>query len=180
MPGPTFIDGAQVTLRTIEEEDLPVLQRYVNDPEVWRGIGRSDPVNAEQEREFFEDVVCDDGSVQLLVCAEGEAVGTVGLDLDQRAVQSGELGYWIAPEHHNQGYGSDAAALLTEYGFSQRGCHRIEARVFEFNDASQALLESLGFREEGRRREATFIDGEYQDILRYGVLAEEWEAPDGV
>lgn len=174
MPGPVFIDGDQVTLRTIEEEDLPFLQQGVNDRTIWRAIGRIDPVNAEQERDFFEDVVCEDGSVQLLVCADGDPVGTIGLHLEEGAVRAAELGYWIAPDHHGNGYGSEAAELLTTYGFDQQGCHRIDARVFEFNDASQALLESIGFQHEGRRREATFIDGEYQDILWYGMLAEEW------
>ena len=174
MPGPVFIDGESVTLRTIEEEDLPYLQRQVNDPTVWRAIGRTDPINAEQERDFFEDVVCEDGSVQLLVC-DDDPVGTVGLYLEEGAARTAELGYWIAPDDHGNGYGSEAATLLTEYGFDQRGCHRIEARVFEYNDASQALLESIGFTQEGRRREAAFIDGKYQDILWYGVLAEEWD-----
>ena len=174
MPGPVFIDGDQVTLRTIEEEDLPYLQEQVNDPTVWRAIGRRDPVNAEQERDFFDDVVCDDGSVQLLVCAGDDPVGTVGFHLDPGAARTAELGYWIAPDEHGNGYGSEAADLLTTYGFEQRGCHRIEARVFEFNDASQALLESIGFEREGRKRDAKFIDGEYQDMLWYGVLAEEW------
>jgi RimJ/RimL family protein N-acetyltransferase len=174
MPGPVFIEGDTVALRTIEEEDLPYLQRQVNDPTVWRAIGRPDPVNAEQEREFFDDVVCDDGSVQLLVCADDDPVGTAGLMFGDGDVRSAELGYWIAPDEHENGYGSEAAELVTEYGFDDRGCHRIEARVFEFNDASQALLESIGFKCEGRKRDAVFIDGDYQDVLWYGVLAEEW------
>ncbi|MFT4947255.1 MAG: ribosomal-protein-alanine N-acetyltransferase, partial [Natronomonas sp.] len=118
--------------------------------------------------------VSEDGSVQLLVCVEGDPVGTVGLQFDDGAVRSAELGYWIAPDHHGEGYGTEAAALLTGYGFEERGCHRITARVFEFNDASQALLERLGFREEGRQREAHFADGEYRDVRWYGMLAEEW------
>lgn len=174
MPGPTFIDGESVTLRTIEEEDLQYLKQVRNNPEVWQRIGRPWPVNAEQEQEFFEEVVCADDSVQLLVCADGEAVGTVGLGFDDGAVRSAELGYWIDPAHHENGYGSEAAELLTTYGFEQRGCHRITARVFGFNDASQGLLESIGFSKEGRQREAAFIDGEYQDIRWYGVLADEW------
>lgn len=175
MPGPVFIDGEAVSLRTIEEEDLPFLQREINDPSVWRWIGRYRPVNAEQEREYFEEVVSEEGSVQLLVCVESEPVGTVGLEFDHEGVRSAELGYWIAPEYHGKGYGSEAARLLTEYGFNERGCHRITARVFEGNDASRALLEGLGFTQEGRQREAHFSDGQYRDLFWYGALAEEWD-----
>ncbi len=175
MPGPVFIPGDAVDLHTIEEEDLDFLQRNVNDPRVWRRIGRADPVNAQQEQEFFEEVVGGDGGVHLLVCADGEPVGTVGLD-DLEGRGAPELGYWVAPDHHRQGYATAAADLLVGYGFDQLGLHRVEARVFDFNDASQTVLERVGFTHEGTSREAVFVDGEYRDACWYGVLEEEWRA----
>ena len=176
MPGPVFIPGDAVDLHTIEEEDLDFLQRNVNDPAVWRRIGRADPVNAQQEREFFDEIVSGDGGVHLLVCADGEPVGTVGLNDIGDSGGSAELGYWIAPDHHRQGYGTEAAELTTGYGFDQLGLHRVAARVFEFNDASCKLLERLGFTREGTHREAAFVDGEYRDTYWYGLLEEEWRA----
>jgi len=79
MPGPVFLDGDRVTLRPIEEEDLEFLQAQVNDSQIWRPIGRSRPVNREQEREFFENDVCGDDTVVLLIVADSTPVGTVGL-----------------------------------------------------------------------------------------------------
>jgi len=175
MPGPVFLDGEAVSLRTIEEEDLQFLQEAINHPDVWRGIGRSSPVNMEQEREFFEEQVCGDGAVTLLVATGPETpVGTVSLTVGGEG-NGAELGYWIAPAHQGEGYGTEAAELLVDYGFRQRGVHRIEARVFEFNEPSQRLLEAVGFTHEGTKRESEFIDGEYQDTRWYGVLEEEWE-----
>lgn len=174
MPGPVFIPGDAVDLHTIEEEDLEFLQHNLNDPQVWRAIGRSVPANGPQEREFFEEVVSSDGGVQLLVCVDGEPVGTVGLDGTDDRSDSAELGYWVAPDHHRQGYGTAAAELMVEYAFDQLGLHRVAARVFEFNDASCTLLERVGFSREGVHREAEFVDGEYQDTYWYGLLESEW------
>ncbi|MFC7071690.1 GNAT family N-acetyltransferase [Halovenus rubra] len=176
MPGPVFLDGDSIELRTIEEEDLDFLQEGVNDPTVWRAIGRADPVNGPQQRDFFESVVCEGDGVNFIVAADGEPTGTVGLGPKQAETHSAELGYWMHPGHREQGYCGEAVALLTDYGFQQRGYHRICARVFEFNDASQALLESLGFEREGINREAVFVDGEYQDTLWYSLLAHEWDS----
>lgn len=176
MPGPAFLDGERVSLRTIEEEDLEFLQRHVNDPSVWRAIGRTDPINREQEREFFEDVVCDDGSVNLLATVDGERVGTVGLDPGDRAAGTAELGYWIAPDARREGYGTEAAELVVGYGFDQLGLHRIAARVFEFNEPSMRLLERVGFTHEGIHREDEFVDGAYRDTHWYGLLEEEWRS----
>ncbi|QSG02616.1 GNAT family N-acetyltransferase [Natranaeroarchaeum sulfidigenes] len=173
MPGPVFLEGEHVALRTIEEDDLEYLQEQINDPQVWRAIGRDRPVNAAQEQSFYEDVVCTEDNVTLMITDE-DAVGTVGLNGIDTGNDRAELGYWVDPEHHRMGYGSDAASRIIEYGFQQLGLHRIEARVFEFNDASQALLESVGFVEEGVHRDAEFIDGVYQDVHWYGLLEGEW------
>lgn len=39
MPGPAFLRGDTVVLRTVEEADLELLQAQVNDPRIWRPIG---------------------------------------------------------------------------------------------------------------------------------------------
>ncbi len=174
MPGPVFLDGDTVSLRTIEEEDLQRLQEVVNDRRVWRAIGSPRPVNETQETEFFEETVCSDDSIDLLVTVTGEVVGMVSLWPEDSTASKAELGYWIDPAHHRNGYATEAATLLIDHGFTQLGLHRIEARVFEFNEPSQKLLEQLGFEHEGSHREATFVDGEYQDVHWYGLLVDEW------
>ncbi|MFB6193774.1 MAG: GNAT family N-acetyltransferase, partial [Halobaculum sp.] len=160
-------------LHTVEEEDLDFLQRGVNDRRVWRPIGRPRPVTGPEEREFFEEVIVGGDGVHLLVCVEGERVGIVSLTDPDR---SAEVGYWIAPESHEQGYGSAAVGRLVEYGFDQLGLHRVEARVFDFNEASQALLRSLGFTHEGTFRETGIVDGDYRDTLWFGLLEDEWRS----
>lgn len=174
MPGPAFLEGEQVVLRPIERDDLEFLQRQVNDPSIWRPIGRNDPVNYEQEEEFFEDVVCDEDTVNLLVSADGTPAGTISIGPLNRPSGRAELGYWIAPDQQGQGYGTAATELMLDYGFGDLALHRIEARVFSFNDASRRLLERVGFTQEGVHRETVFTDGSYHDTYWYGILADEW------
>ena len=176
MPAIAFLPGDRVDLRPIEEDDLEFLQRAIIDPRIWRPIGGSRPLNRAQERDFFEDVVCSDESVTLLIVADSTPVGTIALESFDWEVGRAELGYWLDPDHHRQGYGSEAAERIVAYGFDQLGLHRIEARVFEFNQASQGLLEAVGFTREGVHREAAFIDGAYQDVVWYGLLEDEWRA----
>jgi RimJ/RimL family protein N-acetyltransferase len=173
MPGPVFIEGEDVSLRTIEEEDIPVLQEWITDRRIWRPTGRSWPFNREQEREWFEEVVCGDDSVELLISADADPLGVVGLDSVDDESRRAELGYWVAPEHQRQGYGTEAAALLVEHGFDQLGLHKITARVFAFNEPSRRVLERLGFVREGTHRDDVFVDGEFHDTYWYGLLAAE-------
>ncbi|PCR91755.1 GNAT family N-acetyltransferase [Natrinema ejinorense] len=176
MPGPVFLDGDRLTLRPIEEADLEFLQTQINDSRIWGPLGRSKPLNREQEREFFENRICGDDSVDLLIVADSTPVGTIGLFEFDWESQKAELGYWVAPEHHDQGYGTEATERVVRYAFDQLGLHRIAARVFEFNEPSKQLLETIGFSREGVHRDAEFVDGEYRDVYWYGLLEEEWRA----
>lgn len=180
MPGPVYLDGGDVTLRTIEREDLAFCQRHVNDPAVRRGTGFREPVTADDETEWYEEVVLRDGGVHLLVCAERDPVGVIGLaerggPADRvRLGEVANVGYWIAPEAQGNGYATAACRSMVAHGFDSLGYHKVIAEVAAFNGASRRVLETVGFEREGTLREEWFADGEYVDVHRYGVLAREW------
>ena len=175
MPGAVFLRGEDVTLRTIEEDDIEFLRDAINLPEVRAGLTTAFPINAEQEREYFEEQVSNREDVNLAICHDGEIIGTIGLhDLDQRAGNC-ELGIWLAPEYHGRGYGTEASDLLTDYAFRELRMHRVMARVLATNEASARIWEKLGFEEEGVHRDEAFTDGEYVDMRYFGVLADEWK-----
>jgi RimJ/RimL family protein N-acetyltransferase len=180
MPGPNFLEGDEVTLRPVEEDDVEFVQRCMNDPRVWRPALDSRPMNREQGREFFEDVLSDEESVHCLVCDGEEPLGIVSLTGTEYGPgatdrsRAAEIAYYLAPEHHGEGYGSDAVGELIRYAFEDLNRRRLSARAGSFNDASIGLLESLGFEREGRLREAAWYRGEYRDMLWYGLLRGEW------
>jgi RimJ/RimL family protein N-acetyltransferase len=180
MPGPVFLQGDEVTLRPVEREDMEFVQRTMNDPEVWRPALGAEPMNGELGSEFFEDVVSSEGDVHCLICDDEEPVGIVSLTRSRYGPgetsrsRDAELAYYLAPEYHGQGYGSDAAETMIEYAFEDLNLRRVSAWCGSFNEGSAALLESLGFEREGRRREASWYRGEYHDTLSYGLLRREW------
>lgn len=181
MPGPVFLDGDAVTLRPVERGDVEFVQRAMNDPAIWRPALDVDPTNGDQAEAFHETVLSGDEGVHCLVTAEGNRVGMVtlatsryGPDETARA-RSAELAYWVAPDSQGQGYGSDAAGRMVRYAFEDRNLRRLDARVGAFNEASAALLESLGFEHEGTRREAAWYRGGYHDMLQYGLLRSAWD-----
>lgn len=174
MPGATYLEGEAVTLRTVEEEDLPFLRDTINDPEVRYHLTGGQPFNLAQEREWFERQAADDSTLNLLICADGDPVGTVGLEPRDPEDGSTEIGLFLAPEHWRQGYGTEASELVVDCAFRECRAHRVVARVLDGNDASRRIWEKLGFRHEAVHREATFRGGEYVDVHRYAVLEGEW------
>lgn len=197
MPGAVFLPGDRVSLHTIEEGDLDLLNRNVNDPRVRRPLTNASATTMAETEAFYEDVVCDDDGVNLLICAhdreerddengsvdgeEGdpEAVGDVALfDVDERT-RSAEIAIAVHPEYWGNGYGTAASRLLVAYAFDERNLHRLQARVMSTNDASRRIWETLGFTHEGRVREDQFDGGKYRDTHHFGLLEHEWRRRDG-
>ena len=176
MPGTVFLEGEKVNLRTVEEEDVEFLRDGVNHPDVRVHMGNRRPQNLENEEEFFEEQICDEETLNLLITKDSERVGIISLIPEgDDAEKMAEIGIWLHPEHHGNGYGTEAAQLITEYGFNQLNYHRIYARAHADNEPSCRVWEKLGFEKEGEFRDHTFTQGEYKDVVYYGVLEGEWQ-----
>lgn len=188
MPGAVYLDGEDVVLRTIEEDDLPFLRDAINNPAVRQYLPNRLPLNLDGEREFYDDVVVgDDDTLNLLIwhtdadTESGERrTGTIGLHGLGSVDGTSEIGLFLVPRAWGQGLGSEAARLVTDWAFREQGRHRVIARVSDSNDASTAIWEKLGFRHEATFREAGFRDGDHVDEQLFAVLEDEWrESPDG-
>ncbi len=173
MPGPVFRRGETVELRTVETDDVEFLQETVTDPRVRTSLAAVDPMNEHQEREWVESLGEDEG-VQLLVCVDGDPVGTIGLEPPNQVWGTAEAGYMITPDEWGNGYATDALRALCDHAFGERRLNKVYATAYASNTASRRVMEKAGFREEGILREEGFRDGEHVDVARYGLLADEW------
>lgn len=174
-----FRIGDRIYLRPVEVEDVPVLQKWVNDPEVNQYLGVYLPYNAVREREWVEGLYKDPANVVLVIALiEGDRpIGNCGLhqlrmDPPNRCA---ELGIVIGePEFQNRGYGAEAMRLLCGYGFNRLNLHRIGLRVYEYNRRAIRCYEKVGFRREGALREGRFLDGRWHDVVLMGLLEHEF------
>ncbi|WP_336034471.1 GNAT family N-acetyltransferase [Halobacterium yunchengense] len=177
MPGAVFRRGDRVTLRTVEREDAAFVQRGHNVPEVAVPLGVNRPENEAEAEASIEDHEGDPLNVGLLVCLEDgdepTPVGKVSL-MDLHHTRP-ELSYWVLPEYQGEGYGTEAVEVLVDYAFEAHEIRGLQAQAFAPNEGSVGVLESLGFTHEGTLRDARFRDGEYVDVVWYGLLREEWE-----
>lgn len=179
MPGAVFLAGAHVELRTVEPEDVPFLHRWSNDPSMRRATGeQSIPLTLAEEEAYYRDAVADETLVLLLVCLDGEPIGSVELREIEREADVVELAYWLVPDARGRQLADEAVELVLEYAFDELGSHRVHAEAFEFNERSAELLDRLGFTEEGRLRENHITEGRRCDTLVFGLLDREWRDAD--
>lgn len=174
MPGALFQTSGRVELRTVEPADAEFLRRVVNDPQVRHSLGTVEPVNGPQEQEWIESIG-ESGDTKLLICVDGEAVGSITLREPNEVWGVAEIGYMLDPDAWNNGYATDAVGGICRIAFDERRLNKVYAIVYAQNDGSRRVLEKVGFTEEGFLRQEGFVDGEHVDVFRYGLLAEEFE-----
>lgn len=61
-----------------------------------------------------------------------------------------------------------------KYAFGELNLHKVCGQAVDFNTASIALHERLGFVREGVLREQQRIQGAYRSLVCFGLLRSDW------
>ena len=102
-------------------------------------------------------------------------IGTCGFTRIDTANNSAEIGYVLNPDFHRRGFGSEAVRRVLKFGFEELGLQRIEARFMQGNEASLALMKSVGMTFEGYMRDLMLVKGKYRTIGISSILRSEYE-----
>ena len=178
--------SGRVRLRPHVASDATDHVRWRNDAEVAFWATASDvrfwPVAAAAVEHWFSNKLPEmdpaaDGvyAVDLL---DGRHIGMVDYrDVDSVA-RSATVGITIGEKDlWGQGYGSEALRLLIRYLFDHLNLHRIQLDTWSGNERAMRSFARIGFREEGRLRDAVWGPGRYFDSVVMGLLRSEWAQP---
>lgn len=97
-------------------------------------------------------------------------IGRVSLENIDYINRAAELKIFISDEFRAKGYGKSVCELIISHGFNQLGLNRIYAGTLETNLGFQKLATALGFEQEGIRKSAVFKDGNFVDVIEYGLV----------
>ena len=106
----------------------------------------------------------------------GRAIGAGVLYLRSGENRAGEIGYILKRDWWGQGFGTEMARTLLEFGFERFGLHRIYATCDPRNARSARILQKIGMVHEGRRREDLLIRDSWRDSDLYAILESEWRS----
>lgn len=180
VPHVHFAETSRLVIRRFRESDLSVFAEYRSDPEVARYQSWTPPVELDKAAALVEEFTAGDpdapGWFQYAVAlrsADATLIGDIGVDLHQNMMQA-EIGFTVHPKYQGQGYATEAVRALLGCLFAERRLLRVSAECDARNEPSARLLERVGFRREGLRRQHTWIKGEWTDDLVFGLLAAEF------
>ncbi|MEI7899368.1 MAG: GNAT family protein [bacterium] len=172
--------GRRVVLRAIEEEDLPTLHKWANDPELWSMLGGWHfPSSMEFERKWFQSLQSDSLNQRFAIHApELGLIGTANLvEIDWKNNHA-QHGMMIGdPAHRHQGYGIDTIMTIMRYSFEELHFERLYSTMIEYNEASlHVYCRKCGWKEEGRMRKWFFRRNRYWDRIIVGVTRDDYHA----
>ena len=167
----------RLLLREFSDEDFQAVHAYASDPDIVRFMTWG-PNSEAETREFLKRARTNaeaDPRLQFGLAvvrhASGDLIGSIGLHVDGLNAM---LGFCYARSAWGQGYATEAAQILLDFGFGSLGLHRIWADCDSENAVSVRVLQKLGMRQEGHLRGDCKIRGEWRDTLIFAILDNEW------
>jgi len=144
-----MIETERLILRAFREDDRAPLAAINGDPRVGEWLGGAidraasdallDRLNAEIARDGF-------GFFAAERKADGRLVGMIGIRAQKDAPPAPclELGWRLAVEAQGQGYATEGARALLDWGFATQGNDEILAWTAASNLRSQAVMRRIG------------------------------------
>ncbi|MDY4010519.1 MAG: GNAT family N-acetyltransferase [Fusobacterium gastrosuis] len=125
----------------------------------------------EDEKKFLEEVKASDVSEMFIAFYQGKQVGNIifrGNEL-KRARHYGNIGISVLKEYWGNNIGSKLIDRIIEWA-KENGIKKINLEVFENNERAIKLYERKGFKLEGNIEMARYVNGEYKNLLIYGLI----------
>jgi RimJ/RimL family protein N-acetyltransferase len=168
------ITGRNVVLRRVEPADYADIQRWQNDPEVFRWMDYHKPFSLDDVRRSEEKATKE--GIPFVIEVDGHAIGRIGLNNFRRRdnmaslyIFIGERGIW------GRGHGFDAMMTLLRYGFDVLGLRLIELWQLEGNERAFQMYKHCGFTEDALIPNRSFHDGRYLGHVVLSIDRETFE-----
>jgi ribosomal-protein-alanine N-acetyltransferase len=176
-----ILETERLVLREFRADDWMATFAYQNDPRYLRFYER-DRVTERQCQALVYQFILWQGEqprsrtqLAITLAGTGQLIGNVGVRRESAGDPVADMGFELHPEHWGQGYASEAARAMVDWGFGDWGLERIHAHCISENTGSARVLERAGMRLEARLRHHQFFKDRFWDISLYGILREEWE-----
>jgi RimJ/RimL family protein N-acetyltransferase len=171
------IVGKKIRLRPMEKKDSANKVKWFNDPEINRTLLLDEQLQLNKTLEWFDKAKNDNSRMDFAIDSpDGEPIGLAGLVNINRLHQTAEI-YCVIGEKKYWGKGImfETEHILINRAFKEMGLEKIWAYALSSNIASIITMKKLGFKIEGTLRKEKKVLGQRTDVIRVGLLKEEFK-----
>jgi len=176
MFGP-IITGSHIILRPLSKTDIENRVRWFNDPDIRKTLIISEQFELEKTIRWSEKLQADDSRVEFAIETPRKTpVGVIGLAAIDSTHRTAEIYIVIGQkEFWGKGVMLEAECLLIDWAFNSLGLEKIWAEARPDNIASLITMKKIGFQVEGTMRSEKIVDGKRIDVLRLGLLKNDFK-----
>lgn len=175
----TFAENQQLEterlhLRPVTLADTDDLFEYASDEETTRFVFPKNETKEETRASIAKYFMKEPfGKYGIELKETGKMIGTIDLRVNEEH-RNAEIGYVLNRAFWRKGYMVEAAEALLNLGFEKMDLIRIWAYHDSENPASGRVMEKLGFKLEGTKRNSRIFKGKIVTDISRGILVEEW------
>lgn len=170
------LETERLILRELIEDDAQGILNCFSNEDVLRYYGQNPLTNIEQVKNIvrnFSNSYKEKQGIKWGIEIKGTEgiIGTIGFHGWSSEHKRAEIAYAILPAQWGNGFATEAVKKVLSYGFKELNLTRIGAVVFTENNASNVLLEKLGFEKEGVLRNYMYQNNVPYDTNVYSLLS---------
>ncbi len=160
------LQGQRCRLRELRPSDAASLQAHADDEAVWRNLfdGFPRPYTLADAQAWCGGGWRHGGHVWGIE-VDDQIIGCVGFESQLGWLRcNAEIGYWIGQTYWRRGITAEALRLVTDWAWANRPeLSRLFAPIFAWNEGSQAVARSAGYRLEAHWPQSAFKAGHLID-----------------
>ncbi len=175
-----FVDGERIYLREVREEDVDEkYYTWMNDKTINQYMEtRYFPQGMEKLREYVRahGQKTDEPWFAICLQVDDRHIGNIKLGPINYFHRTADVSYFIGEKDcWGKGFATEAIGLVIQFAFAVLGLYKLNAGIYAGNVGSQKALEKNGFVQEGVFKKQVFLEGQREDIFRFGLLREVYE-----
>jgi ribosomal-protein-alanine N-acetyltransferase len=170
-----ILQTERLVLRELGSPDAQALLDCFSNPEVLRHYGQQPLTSLVQVQQIIKNFANNftekRGIKWGIALKEQEGIiGTLGFQEWSMEHRRAEISYALFPDYWGKGYAQEAVKRAISYGFEEMDLVRIGAIVFTENEASQLLLQKIGFKQEGLLKKYMHQNNMPHDTYMYSLI----------
>ena len=166
-----------IRLRKITKNDLEKIRKWRMHPEVSKYMVSNNTITSEDQIRWFNNIKNDKSCNYWIIQYNLEDIGLISISDVNFNDKNCTWGYYIADLNmRGKGIGKNLECSLHDYVFNELNLHKLYGDVVEGNQIMLGMHKRFGYKIEGIFRDQIRRDNKYINIIKVGLLKDEWNS----
>lgn len=168
-----MLSTANCCVRPMLEFDLEQVLAWRNHADIRRYMYTQHKITLEEHTNWYKRANNNPDHYLLIFEINDKPTGFININ-KLTHTNIADWGFYIAPDSE-KGTGRKLGVTVLNYAFENLKLHKVCGQALAYNIPSVKFHNSLGFIQEGLLRDQHFDGQAYNDVVHFGLLANEWK-----